>query len=93
VVTTKEHKVKKDLVKEDIVDSLRSMVYIIDESKGKAVVTMLSGSMFDDAADEIEYLRALCNDLSHDIICSDQFCRLCGEGVREWNHYKETHGI
>lgn len=84
---------KKDLVKEDIVDSLRSMVYIIDESKGKAVVTMLSGSMFDDAADEIEYLRALCNDLYHDLTCTEQFCRLCSEGAQEWNLYKETRRI
>jgi hypothetical protein len=43
-------------VDEDLVDSL---TYIIDESKGKAAVTMLSGSMFAEAADEIERLRAL----------------------------------
>lgn len=49
---------EEDLMEEDLVDNLRSMAYIIDESRGKAVVTMLSGSMFDDAANEIEQLRA-----------------------------------
>jgi len=50
--------VEEDLMEEDLVDNLRSMAYIIDESRGKAVVTMLSGNMFDEAADEIEQLRA-----------------------------------
>ena len=36
------------------------------------------------AADEIERLRALCNDLYHDATCAQSFCRLCGEGIREW---------
>lgn len=36
------------------------------------------------AADEIERLRALCNDLHHDATCAESFCRLCGEGIREW---------
>lgn len=43
---------------ENLVDNLRDMAYIIDESQGEAVVTMLSGSMFSEAADEIERLRA-----------------------------------
>jgi hypothetical protein len=38
----------------------------------------------DYAADEIERLRALCNDLYHDATCAGSFCRLCGEGIREW---------
>jgi hypothetical protein len=33
---------------------------------------------------EIERLRALCNDLHHDATCHQSFCRLCGEGIREW---------
>jgi hypothetical protein len=37
-----------------------------------------------EAAAEIERLRALCNDLHHDATCADSFCRLCGEGIREW---------
>jgi len=37
-----------------------------------------------DAADEIERLRAVANDLHHDATCTESFCRLCGEGVREW---------
>jgi hypothetical protein len=40
--------------------------------------------LISDAADEIERLRALCNDLYHDATCADSFCRLCGEGIREW---------
>lgn len=33
---------------------------------------------------QIERLRALCNDLHHDATCVESFCRLCGEGVQEW---------
>lgn len=36
------------------------------------------------ALDEIERLRALCNDLHHDATCTEAFCRLCGEGIQEW---------
>lgn len=36
------------------------------------------------ALDQIETLRALCNDLHHDATCTQPFCRLCGEGIREW---------
>jgi hypothetical protein len=45
-------------VDEDLVQSLRDMAFIIDESQGAAVVAMLSGDMFKEAADEIEQLRA-----------------------------------
>jgi hypothetical protein len=41
-----------------------------------------------EAADEIERLRALCNDLHHDATCADSFCRLCGEGIREWEAHR-----
>ncbi len=37
-----------------------------------------------DAIAEIERLRALCNDLYHDATCAEAFCRLCGEGIKEW---------
>ena len=36
------------------------------------------------AADEIERLRELCNDLHHDATCAELFCKLCGDGIREW---------
>lgn len=42
---------------EDIVDVLTDFAYIVDESKGVAVVTMLNGSIFLDAAEEIKKLR------------------------------------
>jgi hypothetical protein len=42
---------------EDIVDVLTDFAYIVDESKGLAVVTMLNGSIFLDAASEIKRLR------------------------------------
>jgi hypothetical protein len=42
---------------EDIVDVLTDFAYIVDESKGVAVVTMLNGSLFLDAASEIKRLR------------------------------------
>jgi hypothetical protein len=48
---------------EDLVQSLRDMAFIIDESQGAAVVAMLSGDMFKEAADEIERLRAAGDDL------------------------------
>ena len=35
-------------------------------------------------AAEIERLRAMCSDLHHDATCVESFCRLCGEGVQEW---------
>ena len=68
---------------DDIVDNLRNMAYIIDKIQGKAVITMLSGSMLNEAADEIERLQALCNDLHYDATCNESFCRLCGEGIKE----------
>jgi len=44
-----------------------------------------------EAGDEIERLRnevdlllELCHDLHHDATCAESFCRLCGEGIREW---------
>jgi hypothetical protein len=42
---------------EDIVQELRNFSYIIKESTGVAVVTMLEGTIFNEAADEIERLR------------------------------------
>lgn len=39
---------------------------------------------YHDMQDEIEELRAMCNDLHHDATCPESFCRLCGEGIREW---------
>jgi hypothetical protein len=43
---------------EDIVQELRNFSYIVDESKGVAIVTLLEGTIFDAAADEIERLRS-----------------------------------
>jgi len=40
----------------NIVEDLRIMARVVDESQGEAAVTMLSGSLFDEAADEIERL-------------------------------------
>jgi hypothetical protein len=40
----------------ELVDDLRAFADIIDESKDKAVVTMLSGSIFSEAAEAIERL-------------------------------------
>jgi chromosome segregation ATPase len=37
----------------------------------------------------VERLRALANDLHHDATCTESFCRLCGEGVREWEARRE----
>lgn len=43
---------------DDIVERLCDWQAIVDESKGEAVVAMLSGRVFGEAADEIERLRA-----------------------------------
>jgi 23S rRNA U2552 (ribose-2'-O)-methylase RlmE/FtsJ len=53
---------------EDLVESLRDMASIIDESQGAAVVAMLSGDMFSEAADEIERLYNEINDLRLQIV-------------------------
>jgi hypothetical protein len=43
---------------EDLVDSLESMAYIVDECvKNNVAVLMISGRMFKEAAEEIIYLR------------------------------------
>jgi hypothetical protein len=52
----------------DILESLKDMAYIIDQFQGKAVVTMLSGSIFNEAADEIEKLQKEINDLRLQIV-------------------------
>jgi len=44
---------------EDIVQELRNFSYIVDESKGVAIVTLLEGTIFDAAADEIDRLREM----------------------------------
>ena len=54
--------------------------------------------LLDDAADKIEHLTDLKEEvqtlteigqmLYHDLTCSESFCRLCGEGLREWEAYK-----
>ena len=48
---------------DDIVQQLHDWQHIVDESKGDAVVVMLSGRVFGDAADEIERLRDKVQDL------------------------------
>ena len=44
---------------DDIVTELRDWAAITDEAQGKAILVMLSGQVFADAADEIERLRAV----------------------------------
>jgi hypothetical protein len=61
----------------DIVDRLRHMAWLAPEGEPYADALL-------EAADEIQRLRALCSDLHHDATCHKSFCRLCGEGVREW---------
>jgi hypothetical protein len=61
---------------DDIVTRLRSEHYHIDRDDFNCISC--------EAADEIQRLRALCSDLHHDATCHKSFCRLCGEGVREW---------
>jgi hypothetical protein len=51
----------------DIVADLEAMAEIIDLSVGKAMVAMLSGSMFAEAAAEITRLEAVVKSLSEEI--------------------------
>lgn len=53
---------------DDIVQQLHDWQHIVDESKGDAVVVMLSGRVFGDAADEIEYLRVENDEQNEDIV-------------------------
>lgn len=46
---------------EDLVQTLRNWAEIVDLSQGKAVVVMISGDVFAEAADEVERLRLLCS--------------------------------
>jgi len=50
---------------DDIVQQLRDWAYIIEESRDNFAVTMLSGDIFHDAANEIERLR------SSVVLCSE----------------------
>jgi hypothetical protein len=63
-------------VADDIVTRLRQEHYHVRGDNFRCISC--------EAADEIERLRALCNDLYHDATCDDSFCRLCGEGIKEW---------
>ena len=48
---------------DDVVSRLRDFAEIVQHSQGQAVMVMLSGDIFVEAADEIEVLRFLCNQL------------------------------
>lgn len=61
-----------------------ALAWALDEIERLRKEVDLKGYRLDDALDEIERLRALCNDLYHDATCAESFCRLCGEGIREW---------
>lgn len=52
---------------EDIVESLRAMATIVEAAQGKMTMTMVSGRIFDEAADEIERLRALGDSLAQGV--------------------------
>lgn len=75
---------ESEVTHEDLVTCLRDWATITDEVQGRAALVMLSGAIFAEAADEIERLWAICHDLHHDATCAESFCRLCGEGIKEW---------
>lgn len=45
----------------ELIESLENMAYIINEAQGKAVVTMLNGDLFQEAANEIRELHKTIN--------------------------------
>lgn len=47
----------------DIVEELRNWAFVVDKSQSVALVMILSGDVFADAANEIERLRAIVEDL------------------------------
>lgn len=51
----------------DIVKDLRALAAIVDGAQGKMKMTMTSGRIFNEAADEIEQLRTLGNSLANSI--------------------------
>lgn len=72
----------------DLVAELHDWAYIVDESKGKAVVAMLSGAIFSEAAAEIERLQKQVksliengNELLEWISLNDPFAR---DDVKAW---------
>ena len=82
---------------DDIVQQLHDWQHIVDESKGDAVVVMLSGRVFGDAADEIERLRAVC-DMAQAFISHDKNCGFVMGRMRDcdcgfdavWKELEET---
>lgn len=71
----------------DIAENLRAFGEIVDGIQGKAILTMLSGDIFIEAADEIDYLRQMCEELAHALTCHE-FCTLDHTGLHNWNDYK-----
>ena len=59
-------------------------VAVADEIEQLRIAYQQAMNTLEQAVDEIERLRAVANDLHHDATCTESFCRLCGEGVREW---------
>jgi hypothetical protein len=80
-------------VADDIVDDLRTFALIADEAMGKAMVVMLAGEIFHQAAAEIEELRKICQMLAHDVECPDPGCDQCGQGFDAWQDYEEARPI
>lgn len=42
-----------------------------------------------DAADEIEYLRQICEELMHAIECPNPACTLDWDGIHNWHDYRD----
>lgn len=68
---------------DDLVTRLRDIASLRGNMSGSFIPTACT-----EAADEIERLRTLCSDLYHDATCSESFCRLCGEGIIEWDAHR-----
>lgn len=49
----------------DIVEELHDWAFICNESQGKARVVMLSGAIFEEAAEEITKLKKTINQIQH----------------------------
>ena len=71
----------------DISEELRAFGEIVNDIKGKVTVTLLSGDMFVEAADEIDYLRQMCDELAHALTCTESFCTLDEAGLNNWRDY------
>jgi hypothetical protein len=69
-------------VANDIATRLRHAAWLAPEGEPWA-------DQLREAADEIEYLRQICEELSHAIECPNPACTLDWDGIHNWHDYRD----